>query len=124
MKRTILLIEDNTDIRENAGELIALEGYEVIEAASGEIALALIDLQRPDVIVCDILMTGLDGYAVYEQVNRSYAGIPFIFTTAKAEPKDRQKATEAGVRFYLTKPYEATELLGCIASCLSGRGDE
>lgn len=118
MKRTILFIEDNQDIRESAGELLTLEGYEVIEAASGAAALSFIENQQPDVIVCDIVMDGMDGYEVYDRVNKKYVGIPFVFTTAKSEQKDRQKALDMGVRFYVTKPYEDTELLGCIKACL------
>jgi CheY-like chemotaxis protein len=120
MKKMILLIEDNQAIRESAAELLALDGYEVMEAMSGELALPIIEAQKPDLIICDIVMSGMDGYDVYSYLKSTHNNIPFIFSTARSEKRDRQKAMDMGVRYYLTKPFDEAELLQCIENCLSG----
>lgn len=118
MKKVILLIEDNLAIRESAAELMTLDGYVVLEAESGEAGLAMIAVKRPDLIICDILMPGMDGYEVYDRVRRDHNDIPFVFATAKAEKRDRQKAMDMGVKDYLIKPFNEEELLECIKVCL------
>lgn len=120
MKKRILLIEDNEAIRESAAELLSLYGYEVLEATSGEMALPIIETQKPDLVICDIVMSGMDGYDVYSYLQRTHNNVPFIFSTAKSEKRDKQKAADMGVRYYLTKPFDEAELLQCIESCLSG----
>jgi len=119
MKKVILLIEDNTAIRESAAELLCMDGFEVLEAVSGETALPIIESQPPDLIICDIVMCGMDGYDVYKYLKRRRKNIPFIFSTAKSEKSDRQKAHDLGVTHYLIKPFEETELLQCIENCLA-----
>jgi|SRR3569833_21660 len=119
MRKVILLIEDNQVIRESAAELLALDGYDVIEAASGESALPMIQTQNPDLIICDIVMSGMDGYDVYKYLKSIHNTVPFIFSTAKAEKRDREKAMDMGVKYYLAKPFDEEELLRCIEDCLS-----
>ncbi|MGN6180966.1 MAG: response regulator transcription factor [Mucilaginibacter sp.] len=118
MKKVILLIEDNQAIRESAAELLMLDGYDVLQADSGELALPMIEADKPDLIICDIVMSGIDGYEVYSYLRRTHNNIPFIFSTAKSEKRDRQKAIDMGVRYYLTKPFDEMELLQCIERCL------
>jgi len=119
MKKLILLIEDNQAIRESAAELLSLDGYDVLEAASGESALQMIQTQNPDLIICDIVMSGMDGYDVYAYLKKTNNAVPFIFSTAKAEKRDRQKAMDMGVIHYLAKPFDENELISCIEECLS-----
>lgn len=119
MKKMILLIEDNQAIRESAAELLVLDGYEVLEATSGELALPMIEAKKPDLIICDIVMSGMDGYDVYAYLKSIHNNIPFIFSTAKSEKRDRQKAVDMGVKYWLTKPFDEAELLQCIVNCLS-----
>jgi len=118
MKRVILLIEDNAVILESTAELLTLDGYEVLTAASGEKALPIIDNQNPDLILCDIVMSGIDGYEVYAYLRRTGRRIPFIFATAKSEMKDIRRAIALGVNYYLVKPFDEEELLQCIKACL------
>lgn len=118
MRKVILLIEDNFAIRESIAELMMLDGYDVLEAESGEAGLAMIGIQKPDLIICDILMTGMDGYEVYDRIRRDHHDIPFVFASAKAERRDRQKAMDMGVQHYLTKPFNEEELMQCIKACL------
>lgn len=120
MNKVILLIEDNADILESAAELLTLDGYEVMQAYSGEQALKIIETQAPDLIICDIVMAGMDGYEVARFIKNTAQtqNIPFIFSTAKSEKQDRQKATDLGINFYLTKPFNEEELIDCIEKCL------
>lgn len=115
--KKVLLIEDNTDIRENTGEILSLAGYEVVTAANGKIGVHLAQAQHPDLIICDIMMPELDGYGVLHILGNSpeTARIPFIFLTAKTEKADIRKGMELGADDYLTKPFSDTELLNAIS---------
>jgi CheY-like chemotaxis protein len=117
---TILLIEDNTDIRESAAELLSLEGYFVIAVNCGQDAFRLYPKLIPDVVLCDVKMPDMDGYQVYELFhnNPHTHHVPFAFMTALSEPKDREMAIAHGVTHYLIKPFDDAELLNCIHSCL------
>jgi CheY-like chemotaxis protein len=85
--KTILLIEDNADIRENTAEILELANFKVLTAENGKSGVAVAIDQKPDLIICDIMMPILDGYGVIHmlQKNEQTKEIPFIFLTAKAE---------------------------------------
>lgn len=114
--KTILLIEDNQDIRENTAELLELENYTVIAAANGQLGVEAAFNKKPDLILCDIMMPGLDGFGVFIALNKNpyTAGIPFIFLTAKSESADRNYAMNLGVDDYITKPFDTDFLLTTI----------
>ncbi|MDB5148057.1 MAG: response regulator [Mucilaginibacter sp.] len=116
MSQKILIIEDNTDIRENLVEILELAGYTVFEADNGKAGVELAIKNLPDVILCDIMMPELDGYGVLYMLNKNpeTATIPFIFLTAKAERIDQRKGMEMGADDYLTKPFDDIELLNAI----------
>jgi len=118
--KKILLIEDNTEIRENTGEILSLANYEVITAPNGKIGVALAQEQHPDLIICDIMMPELDGYGVLHILSKKTetAQIPFIFLTAKTERSDVRKGMELGADDYLTKPFDDTELLNAVETRL------
>jgi CRP-like cAMP-binding protein/CheY-like chemotaxis protein len=120
MSQKILIIEDNTDIRENVVEILELAGYTVFEADNGKTGVELAIKNLPDVILCDIMMPELDGYGVLYILNKNpeTATIPFIFLTAKAERIDQRKGMEMGADDYLTKPFDDMELLSAIESRL------
>ena len=115
MKR-ILLIEDNLEIRENTTEILELAGYQMISAANGKAGVDLAQKEKPDLIICDIMMPELDGYGVLHILNKrsETAGIPFIFLTAKTEKTDIRKGMNLGADDYLTKPFDDTDLLNAI----------
>lgn len=117
---TVLLIEDNDEIRENMGEILELARYNVLLAANGKEGVTLALAQQPDIIICDIMMPVLDGYGVLHmlQKNESTMNIPFIFLTAKTERSEIRKGMELGADDYITKPFEGTELLNAIATRL------
>jgi len=112
----ILVIEDESLIRENIVELLEAEDFEVFDAENGNIGVKLAYEHQPDLILCDVMMPELDGYGVLMklQENPITATIPFIFLTAKADLGDVRKAMQLGADDYLTKPCTATELLKAI----------
>lgn len=119
MKR-ILLIEDNQDVRETTSEILELAGYQVVTAPNGKAGVEQAQKEKPDLIICDIMMPELDGYGVLHILNKSTAtaGVPFIFLTAKTEKTDIRKGMNLGADDYLTKPFNDTDLLNAIEARL------
>lgn len=119
--KTILAIEDETTIRENVLEMLTSEGFEVIEADNGEMGIILAQDKIPDLVICDIMMPGIDGYQVLSHLRRypATALIPFIFLTAKASPVHLRQGMDLGADDYLTKPFTRGELLGAITARLN-----
>src|ERR1035437_1337215 len=111
--KTILLIEDNKDMRENIAEILELSKFKVFTAENGKVGVELAQKIKPDPIICDIMMPVLDGYGVIHLLakNSETANIPFIFLTAKSERTDFRKAMEMGADDYVTKPFDDVELL-------------
>lgn len=121
--KKILLIEDNTDVRENTAEILSLAGYTVTTAPNGKVGVEKAQTENPDLIICDIMMPELDGYGVLHILNKNpeTASIPFIFLTAKAEKTDMRKGMTLGADDYLTKPFDDTDLLNAIETRLRKR---
>src|SRR6186997_1081389 len=118
--KSILVIEDNKDIRENTAEILDLAGYKTFTAENGKKGVDIAIRENPDVIICDIMMPELDGYGVLHLVrkNQDTQNIPFIFLTAKTERTDFRKGMEMGADDYVTKPFDDIELLNAIESRL------
>lgn len=116
----ILLIEDNSEIRENMAEILDLAGYMVTTAENGKDGVAAAIADKPDLIICDIMMPVLDGYGVLHmlQKNIDLQNVPFIFLTAKSERGEVRKGMEMGADDYITKPFDGTELLHAIETRL------
>ena len=114
--KKILIIEDNLEVRENTAEIIELANYEVITAENGKVGVQLALKEKPDLIVCDIMMPVLDGYGVYHSLSKHKESslIPFIFLTAKSEKADFRKGMEMGADDFITKPFDGIELLNAI----------
>ena len=114
--KSILVIEDNKDIRENTAEILDLAGYKTFTAENGKKGVDIAIREKPDVIVCDIMMPELDGYGVLHMLrkNENTQATPFIFLTAKTERSDFRKGMEMGADDYVTKPFEDIELLNAI----------
>lgn len=114
--KKILLIEDNPEVRENTSEILSLASYEVLVAENGRTGVDIAQRQKPDLIICDIMMPELDGYGVLHILskNEQTAAIPFIFLTAKTEKADIRKGMNLGADDYLTKPFDDTDLLNAI----------
>lgn len=114
--KKILVIDDNNDIRENTAEILELAGYSAVTAENGKRGVELAVKERPDLIVCDIMMPDLDGYGVLHLLkkNPDTENIPFIYLTAKTERGDFRKGMEMGADDYITKPFDDLELLRAI----------
>ena len=114
--KTILLIEDDADMRENTAEILELAGYRVLKAENGKRGVEMAKKEAPDLLLCDIMMPELDGYGVLHVLGRdpATAEVPFIFLSAKAERGDVRKGMDLGADDYLTKPFEESELLNAI----------
>ncbi|HEY6953766.1 MAG TPA: response regulator [Flavisolibacter sp.] len=119
MKR-ILVIEDNKEILENTAEILQLSHYEVFTASNGRAGVELAIKNRPDLIICDVMMPELDGYGVLHIIqNRpDLRHIPFIFLSGKIEKSEMRKGMALGADDYISKPYEAVDLLKTIESRL------
>ncbi|HYH15254.1 MAG TPA: response regulator [Flavisolibacter sp.] len=114
--KTILVIDDNNDLRENTAEILDLAGYKTLTAENGKRGVDVAIKEKPDLIVCDIMMPELDGYGVLHLLRKhpETQQIPFIFLTAKTERSDFRKGMEMGADDYVTKPFEDIELLNAI----------
>lgn len=119
--KTILLIEDNKTIRENTAEILEMTGYAVQTAENGKTGVQIALENKPDLVICDIMMPVLDGYGVLHIFNKNpqLAGVPFIFMTAKTERADFRKGMELGADDYLMKPFEESELLSAVEGRLN-----
>ncbi|TRZ41258.1 response regulator [Robertkochia solimangrovi] len=116
--KSLLIIEDDSVLRENIAELLELQHYRVFQAADGSKGIDLAIKHQPDLIICDIMMPELDGYGVLERLSSdpTTQAIPFIFLSAKTEKKEVRKGMDLGADDYLTKPFEEEDLLHAIES--------
>jgi CheY-like chemotaxis protein len=119
--KTILLIEDDSVLRENTAELLELSNYKVLKASNGKTGVAMAIKQLPDVIVCDIMMPIIDGYAALKLLseNKTTKHIPFIFLSAKTEHQDVRKGMNLGADDYISKPFSEDDLISAIESRLA-----
>src|SRR4051812_19418698 len=111
-----LIVEDDAAILENLRDLLEEEGFVAITAPNGRAGIEAAARERPDVVVCDILMPGVDGYGVLGALRASPAtvDVPFIFLTAKADRRDVRTGMNLGADDYLTKPFSNAELLAAV----------
>lgn len=112
----LLVIEDDDLIRANLTRLLKLEGYEVISATNGTDGAGLALQQVPDLIICDLLMPGLDGYSVLAELraNPRTSQVPFILLTASADKGEQARSAQQGVTVFLSKPFDQRELLEAV----------
>ena len=118
----ILLVDDDPDLLKLISLRLTSAGYRVRTAESGETALAAIAASRPDVVLSDLRMSGMDGMALFQEIQASLPGLPVIILTAHGTIPDAVTAVKRGVFGYLTKPYDADELLGQIERALTLHG--
>lgn len=119
MKR-ILVIEDEQEIRENLAWLLEAAGYEALGAANGKEGIALARSERPDLILCDIMMPEMDGYEVLLHLRQDprMATTPLVFLTALSTWNDIRTGVAAGADDYITKPFSAHDVLHVIQARL------
>ena len=114
--KSILIIEDNCDIRENLEEILEMEGYQISTAVNGKIGIEKAKLENPGLILCDIAMPIKDGYEVWNDLGNSFLNNrpPFIFLTSSAQEKEIALGKSLGVDAYITKPFQTNDLLEVI----------
>ena len=120
MSKRILVVEDHEDNRQIIRDLLSATDYEITEAESGEQALEAVAKQRPDLILMDIQLPGMDGYEATRRIKADPAlrSIPIIAVTSYALSGEEQKARAAGCDEYVAKPYSPRQLLAKIRQYL------
>jgi CheY-like chemotaxis protein len=119
--KTVLIIEDNTVIRENVCEMLELGGYQAIFAVNGKVGLDLAKELRPDIILCDIIMPGANGFEVFGELkaDADTSEIPFVFITASVGKKEIEKGLAMGAKGYIQKPFTGEELFETLEGCFA-----
>ena len=123
MHKTILLVEDNEVNRRLAGFLLRSHGYQVREATTAAAAFEMVDKERPDLIVMDIQLPGMDGLEITRKLKGqpATADIPVIAVTSYAMKGDREKALAAGCAGYVTKPIDKNTFIQEVAAHVSNK---
>ena len=118
--KKILVIEDEPEMRRNITTLLGYHDYLPIAVENGKLGIEMARREKPDLILCDVMMPELDGYGVLQalQADPSLAETPFIFLTAKGEKDDLRSGMNLGADDYLTKPVGNADLVGAIETRL------
>ena len=116
----ILIIEDEPEMLRNLTTILRLEKFRPLSAENGRVGVDLAKKEKPDLILCDVMMRGLDGYGVIAalRADAETVTIPLIFLTAKAEKLDIRAGMNLGADDYITKPVAKTDLLAAVHSRL------
>jgi DNA-binding response OmpR family regulator len=114
----ILIIEDEAPMRTALTDLLAAEGYRMLSAADGESGLRRALDEKPDLILLDIMMPKLDGFALCAELRRLSSAVPVLMLTAKGQVEDRVAGLDAGADDYLVKPFSTEELLARVRALL------
>jgi CheY-like chemotaxis protein len=119
-KKTILFLEDELEFLATLSGLLRDMGYVVIEAATAERALELLETNLPDLIIADIKLPGIDGFDFFEKVHtvNTLRSVPFIYLTAFNNLRAAQRAKQEGATDYITKPFELEYLMNRIEEIL------
>jgi DNA-binding response OmpR family regulator len=107
----ILVVDDNDSIRKLICAYLEREGYQVLHAADGMEALALLETNRIDLMIADIMMPGMDGYTLTEDLRASNYNFPILMVTARDTYEDKKKGFNAGTDDYMVKPIDMNEML-------------
>ena len=117
-KQRILIVDDEPRLVRLVREVLGAVGYEVLEAADGEMGIEMVALEQPDLLLLDILLPlGMDGYEVCRRV-REFSNLPIIMLTAKIQEQDRVQGLDLGADDYITKPFSVAELLARIRAVM------
>lgn len=117
----ILLVEDEESIREAVKLNLELEGYEVVATGSSREALAIVQEQRFDLLLLDVMLPEVSGFEICEQVRLTDREVPILFLTAKDGAMDRVQGLKLGADDYLTKPFDTAELIARIRALIRRR---
>lgn len=123
MGKRILIVEDQEDNRAILRDLLGAAGYEFVEATTGEDGIRMAERERPDLILMDIQLPGMDGYEATQRIksNPALKSIPIVAVTSYALSGDEAKAREAGCDGYVAKPFSPRRLLATVRQFLPGK---
>ena len=113
----LLIVDDEQDMRTLIRSFLVAEGYQVLEASNGAEALMLLEKNVPDLILADVMMPFMDGYALIEEVRKT-RDVPVIVLSAKGEEWDKVKGLKLGADDYIAKPFHSAELIARIETVL------
>ena len=121
--KRLLLIDDDPNLILLVKDYLEFRGYEVVTAENGRKALEVLDLEIPDMIICDVMMPEMDGYTLVENVRKNPRTnwIPVLFLSAKGQSQDRVKGLNTGADVYMVKPFEPEELVAQVEASLRFR---
>lgn len=119
----VLVVDDDPQVLKLLRVNFELEGYEVMSATNGEEALELVGRDSPDVVVCDVMMPGIDGLEVVRRLRAQpdTAGLPLVVVSAKAQRADVRAGLKLGADEYVTKPFDPAELIEIVQRLLEER---
>ena len=120
----VLIVEDEKLLADSLSFLLRSKGFETETAYDGETGADFAELGIYDLLILDVMMPGLDGYALARRVRAKRCGTPILMLTARSELEDRIQDLNAGADYYLTKPFDTRELLACINALLRRQGQE
>lgn len=121
MASKILIIEDQAPMRRNVALMLQMEGYQTCMAENGRVGVEVARKERPDLVLCDVMMPEMDGYAVVQALRQDdeFSNTPFIFLTAKSDRGDVRIGMNFGADDYLTKPVVRDDLLAAVQTRLA-----
>ena len=121
MSATILVVEDEVDLLFTIALSLELNGYRVVKAASGEEALTIVDEERPDAVVLDIRLPGIDGWEVIDRLREMghFPATPVVLLSAQVDAATAARAVELGCHGHLAKPFSPAELSGVLRDLLA-----
>ncbi|NJL87807.1 MAG: response regulator transcription factor [Leptolyngbyaceae cyanobacterium SM1_1_3] len=119
-QKQLLLIDDDPNLILLVKDYLEFRGFKVVTADNGREALDVLEHQSPDMIICDVMMPEMDGYAFVQNVreNQQTSWIPILFLSAKGQSQDRVKGLNTGADVYMVKPFEPEELVAQVESSL------
>ena len=119
--KKILIIEDEPEMRRNLTTILRLEGFQPVAVENGRVGVEMAQKEKPDLILCDVMMPELDGYGVIKALHNEAEtmNVPFIFLTAKGERTDVRSGMNLGADDYLTKPVDKAELMRAVRARLA-----
>lgn len=121
--RLVLIVDDDAALSEMLQIVLRQEGYETIRAATGDAALTVFARHRPDLVLLDLMLPGIDGVSVCRQI-RAQSGVPIVMLTAKSDTADVVAGLEAGADDYVAKPFRTQELVARIRTRLRRAPEE
>ncbi|RNC70093.1 MAG: response regulator [Desulfuromonadales bacterium] len=121
VKKKILIVEDEESLLKLESILLTSRGYEVSGAVDGVAAMEKMTTERPDLVILDIMLPGMDGFEVCRRIkgNPATAHIPVIMLTAKKSSQDRDRGLASGASAYMTKPFKSAKIMEVIQGLLA-----